>query len=977
MALQKQKISVPLLTTLDTKGDPKQLAPGSALTLENVTFDSPNQLKKRHGFSGIGFSSMRDLMELPSSTLGGFSGSYLYGHIDTNNAYSTIGQLWTTKTDYSKVAVNSPSYNGNTENPIWGNIQVAGFNVVIYTNTAKNLSINITEASTGAKYYQVDDYLGTSIYCARIAAIGTVVFLFWKNSANNVYLVKFDISNPGNILVNDQLYFGNVLGLFNVLTYGPNIYITYIDTTPKINVAIIDVSGSIVLTQYVASVAGEVIRDTTISYPYVTVTTWDNSGTHLNVAFYNMITTSFLRYTAATRGGGNIPAQASAIWDSNASEFVVVYTNNLTLIIAASDVGTYSINTNIVRMNTAGTTTATSTINDGALCGSLTWISGLPIIPILKWSPLQTTIILYNYQTAGDTFTVLSTISPSTCSPFSMPTIDSLWSNLCQIYMIDSTTMLFSFRKEIGSTTGIFTATIKQNQSDSNYFSSAVLQNASHIANGMLQYTDGTQVVEDGFLFYPEEVSAPDISYGITGGMADGTYSWAAVYKWTDANGYEHRSAPSPAISKVSTGTYAGHGGYVNVTVPSLFHTNKGRLINIYIELYRTLANGTVYYLESTTLQSGIATVITSLEPDEYMAMQPTLYTTGGVLENIAPFPANIIKSYKDRIYTVIDDNLLQYSKLRISGEAVSWNDTQLLTVNEHGGPINGLEIMDDKIIIFKRDNAIFYITGGGPNNTGAQNDYSDAELIASDVGCINTDSTVISPAGVFFQSSKGICLLTRSLQVEYIGAPVEAYNNLTVTNAAVINNRNLVIFSTLEGTWLTYNYYVNKWATYPSLPAVDMQVLDGSLFYLSTNTTVYKQDTSFADGGSAAIPITLETGWMSFADVQGFQRVYNMIMLGTYKSAHNLTVQFAYDFNNTYTDSVTIDSATVYNGNAYEVRINPTKQKCTSIKVKLIDVPTALGESFALSNLFFTVGIKNANAGKQMPDSAKVAATE
>ena len=106
---------------------------------------------------------------------------------------------------------------------------------------------------------------------------------------------------------------------------------------------------------------------------------------------------------------------------------------------------------------------------------------------------------------------------------------------------------------------------------------------------------------------------------------------------------------------------------------------------------------------------------------------------------------------------------------------------------------------MDEKLVIFE-DDRIFYLTGSGPNATGQQNNFSDPQLVTSDVGCSNTRSIVQTPKGLMFMSNKGIYLLDRGLSTHYIGAPVEAYNSLTITSAILIQDENQVRFTASDG---------------------------------------------------------------------------------------------------------------------------------------------------------------------------------
>ena len=53
MPLIKQKLSIPFLRGLDTKGDDKQESAGTFHLLQNVLFDTPKKLIKRPGFDSV------------------------------------------------------------------------------------------------------------------------------------------------------------------------------------------------------------------------------------------------------------------------------------------------------------------------------------------------------------------------------------------------------------------------------------------------------------------------------------------------------------------------------------------------------------------------------------------------------------------------------------------------------------------------------------------------------------------------------------------------------------------------------------------------------------------------------------------------------------------------------------------------------------------------------------------------------------
>lgn len=125
-----------------------------------------------------------------------------------------------------------------------------------------------------------------------------------------------------------------------------------------------------------------------------------------------------------------------------------------------------------------------------------------------------------------------------------------------------------------------------------------------------------------------------------------------------------------------------------------------------------------------------------------------------------------------------------------------------------------------------------------------------------------------------------------------------------------------------------------------------------------------------------AAIKLKATTAWLSFANVQGFQRVRRAQVLGTWKSSHNLQVTVYNDFLEAPTQQVTAypvapgvygggspyGSGTPYGGTqqGYQWRIDLARQKCQSVKFTVEDLPVGSpSEGMALSAISFEVGAK------------------
>jgi hypothetical protein len=354
------------------------------------------------------------------------------------------------------------------------------------------------------------------------------------------------------------------------------------------------------------------------------------------------------------------------------------------------------------------------------------------------------------------------------------------------------------------------------------------------------------------------------------------------------------------------------------------------------------------------------------------------------VLENIAAPAARLITNFKNRLFLagLEKENTLQYSKETAEGFPVEFNDEYIITCSPVGGRIQAILEMDEKLIIFK-ESAIYYIAGDGPNNAGEQDNFTQPELVTSDIGCIDSNSPILTPFGIAFKSRKGIYLLNKSLNVQYAGDRVEAFNNLKITSSSIVSDLNQIRFITNDDKALVYNYEFDKWSVFKNHGGSSSVVINSDYYYLRNDGSVFKENrTKYSDNGTW-IKLKIETGWLGFSGVQNFQRVYKAFVLGSHKSPHDLKVSVAYDYVESYIHDKLIetDSFIAYNtygsqspygnegetyggtdpkGNRYQVRIDMKKQKCQSIKFKFEDAQNdTIGEGLSISSIAFQVGVK------------------
>lgn len=423
------------------------------------------------------------------------------------------------------------------------------------------------------------------------------------------------------------------------------------------------------------------------------------------------------------------------------------------------------------------------------------------------------------------------------------------------------------------------------------------------------------------------------------------------------------------------------------ISFPTLRLTQKkSPRAPVSLVIYRTEASGTVFYrvtsVSSPTLNSTTSDAVTYADTvsDVYLVANEILYTTGGEVENIEVPAASLVTTFDNRVIVVPSEDRLSYWYSKQVGPQipVQFSDFFIERVDATGGDVTGIAKLDDKLILFKK-NCSFFVTGAGPTPAGTQNTLSPPQLVTSDSGCINPRSIVSMPLGLMYQSSKGIYLLDRSLKDQYIGDEVEAYNNLTITSAQLIPDTNQVRFTTAEGTCLMYDYFFDQWSVFTNHLASDSCIFQNLFTYANPTGVMYQETPSEYTDAGYFIPLSLYTGWLSFAQLQGFQRVYKAMILGQYKSPHRLLVRTAYDFNDEATQENYIDAeelleTPVYGGDEfygdttpyggdyplYQFRVFMTRQKCEAIQFQIQDVQTTdFGEGMTLSAIGLEVGAK------------------
>lgn len=488
------------------------------------------------------------------------------------------------------------------------------------------------------------------------------------------------------------------------------------------------------------------------------------------------------------------------------------------------------------------------------------------------------------------------------------------------------------------------------------------------------------------------------------GEVAAQQYFYQVIYQWTDNQGNLYQSAPSIPVTATTT---SGHTSVV-LDIPKLRLSMKF-LSSIKIVIYRWSVAQPIYYqvtsitspLMNTSGSDPDYVTYTDILSDAEILGNSIIYTNGGVLENVNA-PAHRICTLFDNRYWAVsaeNPNLLLFSKQVIEAVPVEMCSQLTLfvapTTGAEGstGDMTAIAPMDDKLIIFK-PNAIYYINGSGPDNTGANNQYSQPIFVNSTVGCDNPDSIVFQPNGLMFQSGKGMWLLGRDLSTTYIGAAVEQFNSSIVQSAVSVPETNQVRFTLNTGEMLMYDYFYGQWSTFKGAPAISSCIFEGLHTFLNSYSQVFQEAPGSYVDGSTPVLLGLTTSWFNLAGLQGYQRAYFFYLLGQYITAHKLFVTVAYDYNSAPQQGSLImptNFASVYGGpvpnpdngydpqdplgqqsplggegNVEQWRIFLNKQRCQAVQISIQEIFDASmgvqpGEGLTLSGINLIYGVKQA----------------
>lgn len=1002
--LTKQAIDVSFAKGLDTKTDPKRVAIGNFVRLENSVFDKGGELRKRNGYGPMAALPANDYSYLTT-----FNGD-LTAIGSKIAAYNQANAIFVAKGTIQPMSVSILPIIRNNLN------QTAADSVIAPNGLVCTVYLETDGSTTTNKYVIADSITGQNIVAPsvipvtsgtvsggmRVFVLGAHFIVVFTNNSTHLQYVAINTASPTTVSANTDIatsYVAKTTLSWDGYVAGNKLYLAYNTTSGGQSIQIRSLSSTLTLSAtktFAGQIATMVSVTADISNP-LSITIW--------VSYYDLpSTTGFTLALDSSLNQVLVPTQ----FESTRTLLNIASAAQNTVNTIFTEVSHTDSNTSLVcnfvngvTVTASGTVGAPYVVMRSVGLASKATIIGSVIYFLSVYSSLyQPTYFLVNgtlstaaapsvagklaYQNGGGYLTTglpgISVIGTTASVPY-------LFKDLIQAVNkntnVPGGTQVNGIYSQTGINLGSFTiGTVG--------LDTAEIGHDLHLSGGFLWMYDGYLPVEHNFFLYPD---TPAVTAHTTGGsMSAQQYFYQATYEWTDNQGNAFRSAPTIPITVTTTAAISS----VTLNIPTLRLTYK-TANPVKIVVYRWSAAQESYYqttsISSPLLNDTTVDSVTFLDTnaDSTILGNNLIYTTGGVVEDVNAPATNLLTQFDTRLWLVDaeDPNLLWYSKQVIEATPVEMSDLFTMYVPQivgaATGQITSIYPMDDKLIISKGGNSLVYVNGSGPDNTGANSQYSNPVFITSTVGCANQQSMVLTPNGLMFQSNKGIWLLSRGMEASYIGDAVEDFTTgATVNSAVLVSGTNQVRFTLSTGITLMYDYYYGQWGVFVGVSALSSTIYQGLHTFINSFSEAFQETPSLYLDGSNPVLMAFKTGPLRLDQLQSYQRAYFFYLLGTYISPHKLVLSMTYDYESSPSQSVTISptnystpfgsgtsqspfgQGTPFGGgtSSYDWRVFLDRQRCMAFAITMQEIfdatlGTTAGAGLTLSGLNVICGFK------------------
>lgn len=460
---------------------------------------------------------------------------------------------------------------------------------------------------------------------------------------------------------------------------------------------------------------------------------------------------------------------------------------------------------------------------------------------------------------------------------------------------------------------------------------------STFLSGGVVTAFDGVRVTEAGFLVSPTKPTTATSGTGITCSTG---WRYVAVFEDVDANGnwiVSGLSAPSTSTGAVANKT-------VSVSVFPLSITQRASagltpLGATRVTFYRTGDGGEApYYRLGSVINNTTLALLTYADTtsDATLITAGKLYSQPGVLgtaQDKRPSPglAQLV-SYNGMLVGATGTDIW-YSGQAVGGEGSWFNPIFQLPVDSD---VTALAAQDGVLFVFAR-RAIYALSGSPPSDNGASGGLGVPQLLASDVGCIDQRSVCVTALGIFFQSERGIEVLTRARVVEWVGEKIQdTLASYPIVTAATLDAAASIVYIELaagesaglvtgNGRTLVYDLSLKLWVSVDrrasSTGTADTPAQSAAMVYtgtawrygwVATDGKAYVENRASCLDSATWVTLKAETAWFKMAGVQGYHALNRVLLLAKYATDHNLAMSFAYDYSSTYKTARTFTRAEI-----------------------------------------------------------------
>lgn len=433
----------------------------------------------------------------------------------------------------------------------------------------------------------------------------------------------------------------------------------------------------------------------------------------------------------------------------------------------------------------------------------------------------------------------------------------------------------------------------------------------AYFAGAQLWACDGAENVEAVFHMAPEGVSG--VAAGSGGNLSAGTYRYRVDLCHKNLQNEEVRS-----WSVITSGITAVTNDKITLTIPVMPMTRRE---DSYFLIFRTSANGTVYYLANSrdplsanfvrnNQANASFTFVDTLADATLITGEYHPANTLGSYVDPLPAPAcELVAAGRDRLWLAggeLAPGEVAPSRLFYPGQAPAFSPALNIQVDRNAEPITAVGFVGDLTAFFRRT-SIYILDSDGPDNSFSGGPWPQPRHTVADTGAVSQDSVVTSVVGLWFQSPAGLRRLNNGG-----GMDVAAGHDMDPTVKGANYCAAMVIPQYTQIRWysrdpakptIVYNYQIDAWATWPAITSV------GAVYWPNSTLAVLgRGDGKFwveTDGlyvdGSSAYEMKVQTSWLHAAHLGDFQRIRRIALFGsvtmpTGGEILQLTTRFYYD---------------------------------------------------------------------------------